>query len=78
MVDDESSINVYQLRLLHKFGISVAELKAYILIIRAYDDSKKQVVGTFKVTVTMGEIKSIVEFIVLDILPTFSLLLGRP
>ena len=41
MVDDGSVINVYQLRLLHKFRISVVELEASNLIIRAYDDSKK-------------------------------------
>ena len=65
MVDDGSSINVFPLKLLHKFRISVAELEASNLIIRAYDDSKKQVVGTFKATITMGEIEYVVEFIVL-------------
>ena len=78
MVDDGSAINVCPLRLLHKFGISVAELEAYNLIIRAYDDSKKQLLGTFKATITVGEIESIMEFIVLDIPPIFALLLGRP
>ena len=41
MVDDGLAINVYPLRLLHKFGISVEELETSKLIIRAYDDSKK-------------------------------------
>ena len=54
------------------------DLEASNLIIRAYDDSKKPVVGTFKAAVTVGEIESIVEFTVLDIPPTFALLLGRP
>ena len=78
MVDDGSAINVCPLRLLQKFEISVAELEASNLIIRAYDDSKKQVLGTFKAIVTIGEIEYVVEFIVLDIPPTFTLLLGRP
>ena len=78
MVDDGSTINVCPLRLLHKFGISVKELEAFNLIIRAYDDSKKQVVGTFKATITVGEIESVVEFTILDIPPTFALLLERP
>ena len=34
--------------------------------------------GTFKATVTTGEIQSVVEFIILDIPLTFTLLLGRP
>ena len=78
MVDDGSAINVYPLRLLYKFGIPVKELEASKLIIRDYDDSKKQVVGTFKVAFNAGEIESIMKFIVLDIRPTFILLLGRP
>ena len=48
------------------------------MIIRAYDDSKKLVVGTFKVVVTVGDIESVTEFTVLDIPPTFTLLLGTP
>ena len=45
IVDDGSAINVCPLRLLHKFGISVEDLEASNMIIKAYDDSKKQVVG---------------------------------
>ena len=78
IVDDGSAINVYLLRLLYNFGISVEELEASNLIIRAYDDSKKQVVGTFKVTIIMGEIEYVMEFKVLDTPLTFALLLGRP
>ena len=37
------------------------------MIIRAYDDLKKPVVGTFEAVVTMGDIESIIEFTVLDI-----------
>ena len=33
---------------------------------------------TFKAVVTVGEIKSVTKFTVLDIPPTFALLLGRP
>ena len=78
IVDDGSAINVYPLRLLHKFEISVEELKASNLIIRAYDDSKKPIIGTFKAVVTVGDIVSVIEFTILDIPPTFALLLGRP
>ena len=78
MVDDGLTINVYLLKLLHKFRIGVEELKASIMIIRAYDDSKKKVIETFKATVLVGEIEFVVEFMVLDIPPTLALLLGRP
>ena len=78
MVDDGFAINVCHLRLLHKFGMNVEDLEESNVIIWAYDDSKKPVVGTFKAVVTMGNIELVIEFTVLDIPPTFALLLGRP
>ena len=54
MVDDSSTINVYPLRLLHKFGMNVEDLEESNVIIQAYDDSKKPIVRTFKVVVTVG------------------------
>ena len=78
MVDDGSAINVCPLRLLHKFGINPEDLEQSNVIIWAYDNSKKSIVGTFKAVVTMGDIEWVTEFIVFDISLTFSLLLGRP
>ena len=78
MVDDGSTINVCPLRLLYKFGMNIENLEQSNMIIRAYDNSKKPVVRTFKAVVTMGDIESVTKFIVLYIPPTFALLLGRP
>ena len=78
MVDDGSTINVYPLRLLHKFGMNVENLEQSNMIIWAYDDSKKLDVGTFKAVFIVGDIESVTKFTVLDIPPTFALLLGRP
>lgn len=71
MVDDGSTINVCPLRLLHKFGINVKDLEQSNMIIRAYYDSKKPVVRTFKAVVTMEDIELVTEFIILDIPLTF-------
>ena len=59
MVDDSSTINVYPLRLLHKFGMNVEDLEESNVIIRAYDDSKKPVIWTFKAVITVGDIESV-------------------
>ena len=48
MVDDSSAINVCLLRLLHKFRINIEDLKGSKVIIRAYDDSKSQSLGSSK------------------------------
>ena len=78
MVDDGSSINVCPLKLLAKMGIAREDLKPSDLVIRAYDDSKRVVEGTFTAKVKTGPIISEVEFTVLDIPMTFAVLLGRP
>ncbi|KAF2307622.1 hypothetical protein GH714_030338 [Hevea brasiliensis] len=44
---------------------------------QAYDDSKRNVIGVFKTMVKVGPIETEVEFTVLHISMTFSLLLGR-
>ena len=48
------------------------------LVIRAYDDSTRSVEGTFVAPVKTGPIEAVVEFTVLNILVTYTLLLGRP
>ena len=78
MVDDGSSINVCPSKLLAKMGIAREDLKPSNLVIRAYDDSKRAVEGTFTTKVKTGPIISEVEFTVLDIPMTFVVLLGRP
>ncbi|KAF2283486.1 hypothetical protein GH714_010753 [Hevea brasiliensis] len=45
--------------------------------INAYDDSKRNVIGVFKTMVKVGPIETEVEFTMLNIPMTFSLLLGR-
>ena len=54
MLDDSFAINVCPLRLLQKFEMNVENLEESNVIIRAYDDSKKPIVRTFKVVVTVG------------------------
>ena len=78
MVDYGSAINVCPLRLLQKFGMNFEDLEESNVIIWVYDNSKKPVVGTFKAIVTVGDIESVTKFTILDIPPTFALLLGRP
>ena len=46
------------------------------LIVRAYDDTSRKVMGTFKAS-KIGPIETIIEFHVMDITPNYNLLLGR-
>ena len=78
MVDDGSSINVCPLKILAGLGMKETNLDPSSMTIKAYDDSKRGVEGTFAAMVKVGPIKDEVEFTVLDIPATFALLLGRP
>ena len=78
MEDDGSSINVCPLKILPNLGLQLESLTHSGMTIKAYDDSKRGVEGVFSTMVKVGPIEDEVEFIVLDIPATFSLLLGRP
>src|SRR3989442_12090125 len=78
MVDDGSALNVCPLKLLPKFQIDMSELKPSSVVIRAYDNTKRGIEGTFQAKVKVGPIESVVEMTVLDIPATFAVLLGRP
>ncbi|KAF2310607.1 hypothetical protein GH714_015374 [Hevea brasiliensis] len=54
MIDDGSAINVCPLKILPKLGISMSELTGSDLVIRAYDDSKRNMIGVFKTMVKVG------------------------
>ena len=58
--------------------MNVEDLEGSNVIIWAYDDSKKSIIGTFKPVVTVGDIESVIEFTIMDIPLTFTLLLERP
>ena len=77
MVDDGSSISLCPLKILSRLGMKATDLVPSSMTIKAYDDSKIGVEGTFAGVVKVGPIKDEVEFTVLDIPATFTLLLGR-
>ena len=56
MVDDGSAINVFPLQILPNLGVKVKELTKSDLVIRAYDDSTRNVEGTFVAPVKIGPI----------------------
>ena len=44
------------------------------LIVRAYDNTSRKVMGTFKAPCKIGPIETIMEFHVMDITPNYNLL----
>ena len=78
MVDNGSAINVCPLKILPRLSLTVADLKPSDVIIKAYDDTKRSVEGTFKTLVKTGPIEAWVTLHVIDIPITFAVLLRRP
>ena len=44
---------------------------------KAYDNTSRKVIGTFKATCKISPLNLIIEFHVMDITPSYNLLLGR-
>ena len=79
LVDNGSAVNVCPLRTTNYLGLNPEkDFKSTTQSIRAYDNSRRSVCGTVKLPITTGPIQKMVEFHVMDIKPTFNLLLGRP
>ena len=76
MVDDGSIIDVYPFKVLKKLNRIKDDITKSDMVIKAYDESKRTVEGTFKIVVKTGPVETVVEFVVLDIPITYGLLLG--
>ena len=78
MVDNRSAINVCPLKILSRLGFTVDDLQTTDVIIKAYNDTKRSIEGTFKALVKTRSVEAWVTLHVLDIQVTFVVLLGRP
>ena len=66
MVDNGSAINVCPLKILPRLGLTAADLQPTDVIIKAYDDTKRSVEGTFKTLIKTGPIEAWVTLHVID------------
>lgn len=78
LVDNGSTINVRPLRTALKLGFKEEDFTPSSQGIRAYDNSRRQALGTITMNVTTSVIEHATAFQVVDIKPSFNLLLGRP
>ena len=76
-IDNGSALNVCLFRTALIFGIDVETSIPSTLTIRAYDNTLRKVIGTFKTPCKIGLLEIVVEFHVMDITPNYNLLLGR-
>ncbi|XP_052734034.1 uncharacterized protein LOC108321519 [Vigna angularis] len=78
LVDNGSSLNVMPKSTLEKLPCDGMHMKPSSMIVRAFDGSKRVVMGEIELPVQVGPCVFQVTFQVMDILPAYSCLLGRP
>ena len=77
LIDNGSALNVFPFRITHTVSLDMETIIPSPLTVRAYDNTSKNVMGTFKAPCKIRPIETIVEFHVKDITPNYNLLLGR-
>ena len=77
LIDIGSTLNVFHFRISLTVGIKMETIIPSPLTIRAYDNTLRKVMGTFKAPCKIGPIETIVEFHVMNITPNYNLLLDR-
>ena len=77
-IDDESALNVCSLKIASYLGISIENFVPTDQNVRAYDNSRREVLGTVTLELIIVLMIMKMEFQVLNIGSRFNMLLGRP
>ena len=78
LIDNGSSLNVCPLKTASCLGLSIEDFVPTDQHVRAYDNSRREVLGTITLELIIGPMIKKVEFHVLNIASCFNMLLGRP
>ena len=78
LIDDGSALNVCPLKTASCLGLSIEDFVPIDQHVRAYDNNRREVLGTVTLELTIGPMIKKVEFQVLNIASCFNMLLRRP
>ncbi|XP_052490808.1 uncharacterized protein LOC128043049 [Gossypium raimondii] len=77
LIDNGSALNVLPLSTLNRLPVDSSHMKACQNIVRAFDGTKRGVIGRFEIPLRIGSTTYEVDFLVMDIKPSYNCLLGR-
>ncbi|XP_075665438.1 uncharacterized protein LOC142635109 [Castanea sativa] len=77
LIDDGSALNVCPLKTTSCLGLSIEDFVPTDQHVRAYDNSRREVLGTITLELSIGPMIKKVEFQVLNITSCFNMLLGQ-
>ena len=77
LIDNGSTLNICPFRTAFIVGLDMETIIPSPLTVRAYDNTSRKVMGTFKAPCKIKPLETIVEFHIMDIILNYNLLLGR-
>ncbi|XP_016672983.2 uncharacterized protein [Gossypium hirsutum] len=78
LIDNGSTLNVMPLATLSRMPVDMSYLRPCYFIVRAFDGTRREVMGKIKIPLKVGPCAYDIEFQVMDITPLYNCLLGRP
>ncbi|RDX76837.1 hypothetical protein CR513_43132, partial [Mucuna pruriens] len=78
MIDNGSSLNVLSKITLDKLYSPSLQLRTSFVVVRAFDGSKREVMGVITLPIRIDPITFDITFLIMDIQPAYSCLLGIP
>ncbi|KAA3453336.1 RNA-directed DNA polymerase (Reverse transcriptase), Ribonuclease H-like protein [Gossypium australe] len=78
LIDNGSALNVLPLSTLKRLPIDSSHIKTCQNIVRAFDGTERRVMGRIDIPLQIGPNIYEVDFLVMDIKPSYNCLLGRP
>ncbi|KAL0015466.1 hypothetical protein SO802_002535, partial [Lithocarpus litseifolius] len=77
LIDNGSVLNICPFRTAFTIGLDVETIIPSPLTVRAYDNTLRKAMGNCKALCKIGQLETIVEFLVMDITSNYNLLSGR-
>ncbi|XP_073224714.1 uncharacterized protein [Cicer arietinum] len=77
LIENGSSLNVISKSTLAKLPCDGTYMRPSPMVVRAFDESRREVMGEIDLPVQIGPITFEITFHVMDIVPAYSCLLGR-
>ncbi|XP_073223495.1 uncharacterized protein [Cicer arietinum] len=78
LIDNGSSLNVISKSTLAKLPCDGTYMRPSPMVVRAFDGSRREVMGEIDLPIQIGPVTFEITFHVMDIVPVYSCLLGRP
>ncbi|XP_052880465.1 uncharacterized protein LOC128286791 [Gossypium arboreum] len=78
LVDNGSALNVLPLSTLNRLPVDDSHMKTCQNVVRAFDGTERKVIGRIDIPLEIGPNMYEVDFLVMDIKPSYNFLLGRP